>query len=141
MGVSMGELFNVLQVYLGSLYVNDFNRFGRTWQVNVQAHADFRKQIEDLRQLKIRSDLGKMVPLGTLATVEDRSGPVLLMRYNMYPSSAINVTPAPGVSSGQAIDLMEDVVKQRTIRSMRYEWTELALLQLQTGNTAMYVFV
>jgi multidrug efflux pump subunit AcrB len=141
MKVSMGEVFNTLQVYLGSLYVNDFNRFGRTWQVNVQAAANDRKDSEVLKQLKIRSDLGKMVPLGTLATVEDRSGPVLLMRYNMYPSSAINVTPAPGVSSGQAIDLMEDVVKQRTIRSMRYEWTELALLQLQTGNTAMYVFV
>src|SRR5207253_10962764 len=69
-GVSMGELFNVLQVYLGSLYVNDFNRFGRTWQVNAQAAADFRKQIEDLKQFKIRTDQGKMVPLGTLMTVE-----------------------------------------------------------------------
>jgi multidrug efflux pump len=141
MKVSMSEVFNTLQVYLGSLYVNDFNRFGRTWQVNVQASADARKDIEDLKQLKIRSDLGKMVPLGTLATVEDRNGPVLLMRYNMYPASAINVSPAPGISSGQAIDLMEDVVTQQSVRSMRYEWTELALLQLQTGNTAMYVFV
>src|SRR4029077_20260755 len=100
MGVSMGELFNVLQVYMGSLYVNDFNRFGRTWQVNVQAAADYRKQIEDLKQLRIRSDLGKMVSLGTLATVEERSGPVLIMRYNMYPAAAINVSPTAGVSSG-----------------------------------------
>src|SRR5262249_52684487 len=75
MSVSMSELFNVLQVYLGSLYVNDFNRFGRTWQVNVQAAPDYRRQIEDLKQLKIRSDQGKMVPLGTLAAVEERSGP------------------------------------------------------------------
>jgi multidrug efflux pump len=141
MKVSMGEIFSTLQVYLGSLYINDFNRFGRTWQVNVQATSDYRKGVEDLKQLKIRSDIGKMVPLGTLATVEDRSGPVLLMRYNMYPASAINITPAPGVSSGQAIERIEDVVKQKTLRSMRYEWTELALLQLQTGNTAMYVFV
>jgi multidrug efflux pump subunit AcrB len=141
MAVSMSELFNVLQVYLGSLYVNDFNRFGRTWQVNVQAHADFRKQIEDLRQLKIRSETGKMVPLGTLATVEDRSGPVLIMRYNMYPSAAINITPEPGISSGQAIERSEGVVKQGLVRSMRSEWTELALLQLQTGNTAMLVFL
>ena len=111
MGVSMAELFNTLQVYLGSLYVNDFNRFGRTWQVNVQAAADFRKQIEDLKQLKIRSDLGKMVPLGSLASVEERSGPVMIMRYNMYPSAAINITPAPGVSSGQAIDRTENVVR------------------------------
>src|SRR5207253_4191795 len=75
MGVSMSELFNVLQVNLGSLYVNDFNRFGRTWQVNVQADSDFRRQIEDLQQLKIRSATGKMVPLGTLASVEEQSGP------------------------------------------------------------------
>jgi multidrug efflux pump subunit AcrB len=141
MGVSMGEVFNTLQVYLGSLYVNDFNRFGRTWQVNVQAAADYRRQVEDLRQLRIRNDQGKMVPLGTLATVEERNGPVLIMRYNMYPAAAINVTPEPGISSGQAIDLTEGLTQQRFIRAMRYEWTELALLQLQTGNTAMYVFV
>jgi multidrug efflux pump subunit AcrB len=141
MGVSMGELFNVLQVYMGSLYVNDFNRFGRTWQVNVQAAADYRKQIEDLKQLKIRSDLGKMVPLGSLASVEERSGPVLIMRYNMYPSAAINITPTTGVSSGDAIKATESVVRPGLIRSMRYEWTELALLQLQTGNTAMLVFL
>jgi multidrug efflux pump subunit AcrB len=142
MKVSMGEVFNTLQVYLGSLYVNDFNRFGRTWQVNVQAQAEFRKDIEDLKQIRIRSDAGKMVPLGTLSTVEDRDGPVLLMRYNMYPASTINITPAPGVSSGQAIERMEGV-GQQTVRPMRYEyeWTELALLQLQTGNTAMKVFI
>src|SRR5205085_1322232 len=93
MGVSIGELFNVLQVYMGSLYVNDFNRFGRTWQVNVQASADYRKQVDDLRQLKIRSESGKMVPLGTIASVEDRNGPVLIMRYNMYPAAPVNVTP------------------------------------------------
>jgi multidrug efflux pump subunit AcrB len=141
MGVSLGELFNVLQVYLGSLYVNDFNRFGRTWQVNVQADAGFRRQIEDLKQLQIRSDRGKMVPLGTLASIEDASGPVLIMRYNMYPSAAINVTPAPGISSGQAIERTEEMTKTRLVRSMHPEWTELALLQLQTGNTAMLVFL
>jgi len=140
-GVSMSELFSVLQVYLGSLYVNDFNRFGRTWQVNVQAGSDFRRQIEDLKQLKIRSDRGKMVPFGTLATVEDRSGPALIMRYNMYPAAAINVTAAPGVSSGEAIEMTEEVVEKGLLRSMRTEWTELALLQLQTGNTAMWVFL
>ncbi|HWY88579.1 MAG TPA: efflux RND transporter permease subunit, partial [Gemmataceae bacterium] len=140
MNVSMGEVFNTLQVYLGSLYVNDFNKFGRTWQVNVQANASYRKGTDDLKNLKIRSDKGKMVPLGTLATVEERSGPVLLMRYNMYPAAAVNVSAEPGVSSGQAIELMDDVVRRQTARSMRYEWTELALLQLQTGNTAMWVF-
>src|SRR5262249_52423582 len=141
MGVSMGEVFSVLQVNLGSLYVNDFNRFGRTWQVNVQASADFRKQLDDLRQLEIRTDQGKMVPLGALAHGEERSGPLLIMRYNMYPAAAINVTPAPGVSSGQAIELTENVVRRQSVRAMRYEWTELALLQLATGNTAMLVFL
>jgi hydrophobe/amphiphile efflux-1 (HAE1) family protein len=140
-GVSLGELFNTLQVYLGSLYVNDFNRFGRTWQVNVQAAADYRAQIDDLKQLRIRSDQNKMVPLGTLATVEDRNGPVLVMRYNMYPAAAVNVTPTRGVSSGQAIAVTEDLVRRGLVRTMRPEWTELALLQLQTGNTAMLVFL
>jgi multidrug efflux pump subunit AcrB len=141
MGVSMSELFNVLQVNLGSLYVNDFNRFGRTWQVNVQAASDFRRQIEDLQQLRIRSESGKMVPLGTLADIENRSGPVLVMRYNMYPAAAVNVSPAPGISSGQAIERAEELTKHDKLRSMRYEWTELALLQLATGDTAIRVFV
>ncbi len=140
-GVSMGEVFNTLQVYLGSLYVNDFNRFGRTWQVNVQADANYRKQIDDLQQLRIRNNQGKMVPFGTLAKVRDVSGPVMLVRYNMYPSAAINGNPAPGVSSGQAIARMEDAARKDLPRSMRLEWTELALLELQTGNTAMLVFL
>ncbi|MCC6418586.1 MAG: efflux RND transporter permease subunit [Gemmataceae bacterium] len=141
MKVSMGEVFSTLQGFLGGYYVNDFNRFGRTWQVNVQAAGDFRQQIETLTQLPVRSDQGRMVPFGTFASIQERSGPVLLMRYNMYPAAAINVTPAPGVSSGQAIAATEDVVRGQTLRSMRYEWTELGLLQLQTGNTAMYVFI
>jgi multidrug efflux pump len=141
MKVSMGEVFNTLQVYLGSLYVNDFNKFGRTWQVNVMAAAPYRKGTEDLKNLKIRSDMGKMVPLGTMATIEEKSGPVLLMRYNMYPAAAVNLSAAPGVSSGQAIELMDNVVAGQTARFMKYEWTELALLQLQTGNTAMLVFL
>ncbi len=140
MGVSMDEVFNTLQVYLGSLYVNDFNRFGRTWQVNVQGDATFRKRIEDLQLLKVRNQRGGMAPFGAMASIEERSGPVLIMRYNMYQSAAINGSPSPGTSSGQAIDRMGDVVQQQIPQSMRMEWTELALLQLQTGNTAMIVF-
>jgi multidrug efflux pump subunit AcrB len=141
MGVTMDEVFNTLQVYLGSLYVNDFNLFGRTWQVNVQGEANYRKQIEDLKQLKIRSQAGGMVPLGALAQVRDMPGPVMIARYNMYPSAAINGDPAPGFSSGQGIDAMQEWVQKNLPPSMRYEWTELALLQLQTGVTAMLVFV
>ncbi len=140
MGVSMDEVFNTLQVYLGSLYVNDFNRFGRTWQVNVQGDANFRKQIDDLKLLKIRNLAGGMVPFGTMAGIEPRPGPVLIPRYNMYPAAMINGMPGPGVSSGQAIMMMEEVVQKQIPPTMRMEWTELALLQLQTGNTAMVVF-
>ncbi|GAC1465457.1 MAG: multidrug efflux RND transporter permease subunit [Isosphaeraceae bacterium] len=141
MGVSMNEVFNTLQVYLGSLYVNDFNRFGRTWQVNVQGDANFRRKIEDLKLLKVRSGPGGMVPLGSLIGVRDMTGPVMISRYNMYPAATINGVPGPGVSSGQAIDRMERVVSRDLPHEMRFEWTELALLQLETGVTAMLVFV
>jgi multidrug efflux pump subunit AcrB len=140
-GVPMSEVFNTLQVYMGSLYVNDFNRFGRTWQVNVQADAAFRRQVEDLRRLKIRSDRGRMVPLAAIATIRPISGPVLIQRYNMYYAAAINGNPQPGISSGQAIRRMQEVASREQLHSMRHEWTELALLQLQTGNTAMWVFL
>ncbi len=141
MGVPASEAFNTLQVYLGSLYINDFNRFGRTWQVNVQGDANFRKQIEDLKQLKIRNVAGGMVPLRAVASIRDETGPVMISRYNMYPAVTMNGNPAPGVSSGQAIDAVEHALGRQLPNQMRYEWTELALLQLQTGNTAMYVFL
>ncbi len=141
MGVSMADVFNTLQVYLGSLYVNDFNKFGRTWQVNLQADPSFRQQISDIKQQKVGNRTGGMVPLASLMTVREENGPVLVMRYNMYPAAPINANAAPGVSSGQAIAAAEEAAKGSLERSMRPEWTELALLQLQTGNTAMIVFV
>jgi len=141
MGISISEIFNTLQVCLGSLYVNDFNRFGRTWQVNVQADGDSRRQIEDIRQIKVRNSQGSMVPLGTLLNVRAVSGPVMIVRYNMYPAAAINGNPAPGVSSGQALHRMETMAREQLPRAMRTEWTELAMLQLETGNTAMWVFL
>jgi hydrophobe/amphiphile efflux-1 (HAE1) family protein len=140
MGVSMGEVFNTLQVYLGSLYVNDFNRFGRTWQVNLQGDVNFRRKIEDLKRLKFRGEHGRMVPLGAIASFDEVTGPVMILRYNMYPTATINGAPAPGVSSGQAIERMQEIVDRQLPNSMRPEWTELALLQLQTGNTAMFAF-
>jgi len=141
MGLNMSDVFNTLQVYLGSLYVNDFNRFGRTWQVNVQAGPDFRNQIEDLKQLKIRNLEGNMVPLASFSEVRDMMGPTVITRYNLYRAAPINGAAAPGVSTGQALSEMEQVAKQNLPRMMRAEWTELALLQLQTGNTAMIVFI
>jgi hydrophobe/amphiphile efflux-1 (HAE1) family protein len=141
MGISISEVFDTLQVCLGSLYVNDFNRFGRTWQVTVQADANYRKQVEDIKQLKVRNERGAMVPLGSVTSVRAASGPVMICRYNMYPAAAINGNPAPGVSSGEAIDQMAAAAGGQLRPGMQAEWTELALLQLQTGNTAMWVFL
>ncbi len=139
-GISISELFNTLQVYLGSLYVNDFNRFGRTWQVNVQGDSSFRKQLDDLSGLRVRNDRGGMVPLGSVAQIRDVSGPVMITRYNLYPAAAINLNAAPGTSSGQAIDAMEHMVDLELPQAMRAVWTELAHLQLETGSTAMFAF-
>jgi multidrug efflux pump len=139
-GISIAELFNTLQVYLGSLYVNDFNRFGRTWQVNVQGDSNFRKQLDDLSGLRVRNERGGMVPLGSIAQIRDVSGPVMIMRYNLYPSAAVNFNAAPGTSSGQAIDAMERMVNDELPMAMRSVWTELAHLQLETGSTAMFAF-
>ena len=103
MGVPLTEVFDALQGYLGSYYVNDFNRFGRTWQVNVQADAPFRTDAETIKQLKVRNADGDMVPLGAVAEVRDTAGPVQITRYNMYPAASINGLPLPGTSMGDAL--------------------------------------
>jgi multidrug efflux pump len=138
--VALRDLFDTLQIYLGSLYVNDFNRFGRTWQVIVQADASYRNRMEDIKKLKVRNLEGTMVPVGSLATIEERTGPLILTRYNMYPAAQINGSAAPGISSGQAIALMEQLAREELPPSMGYEWTELAYLELKAGNTAMKIF-
>src|SRR5262249_46645839 len=140
-GLSLAELFNTLQVNLGSLYVNDFNRFGRTWQVNVQATETFRTQTRNLTRIEARNSQGQMIPLSGLIRVREVPGPILIARYNMYTAAAINANAAPGTSSGQAIELLRNVTQRELQQNMRYEWTELAYLQLQTGRTAMLVFV
>jgi len=140
MGVSLNEVFNALQIYMGSLYVNNFNDFGRSWQVNVQADTRFRRTAEDVHKLQVQSQAGQMVPLDTLAEIRNISGPVMVLRYNMYPAATINGNMAPGTSSGQAIKLMEQVVGRQLLPSMAVEWTELTLMQNLAGNTAMYVF-
>ncbi len=140
MDVPLADAFNTLQVYLGSVYVNDFNRFGRTWQVVAQADARFRNEVEDVKQLKVRNRQGAMVPIGALATVEQRNGPFILTRYNMYSAAAINGNAGPGVSSGQAIDLMQNLADRELHAGMHYEWTDMAYQELQAGNTAMWIF-
>jgi multidrug efflux pump subunit AcrB len=140
-GVSIDDIRTTLESTLGPYYINDFNRFGRTWQVNVQARDSFRGSSEDFKQLKVRNYQGDMVPLAAFASVRTVSGPVLLMRYNMYPSAAVHADAGPGTSSGQAITELETVANDQLPTTMRTEWTELAFLQLETGNTAMYVFL
>jgi multidrug efflux pump len=143
LGLSVSDVFTTLQVFLGSLYVNDLNWSGRTWQVNVQSESRFRRQISDIKQLSVKNAAGQMVPLSTIASFRQVSGPVLVYRYNMYSAAPVNGGPAPGVSSGEAIALMENIANRQTydIQGLYPEWTELALLQLQTGNTAMWVFI
>jgi multidrug efflux pump len=140
LGVAPGDVFSTLQIYLGSLYVNDFNLGGRTWQVNVQAEGRFRNQVEDVKRLKVRNKTGGMVPLGAVMNVEDIAGPLILTRYNEYPAAAINGDTAPGVSSGEAIRIMEDLANKELPRNMSYEWTEITYVQLQSGNTAIELF-
>ena len=139
-GVQVSDIFNTLQVYFGSYYVNNFNEYGRTWQVNVQADAKFRYDVAAVRQLQVRNSLGEMVRLGTLLDVRDTSGPVMIMRYNMYSAAAVNADAPPGTSSGQAVALMQEIADKELPRSMATEWTDLAFLQLQAGNSAMYFF-
>ena len=140
LGVTVSDVFNALQVYLGSYYVNNFNEFGRTWQVNIQADPRFRDRVQDIELLQVRNNQGQMVRLGTVLSVRDTSGPVMVMRYNMYSATAITGNTAPGTSSGQAIALMHELAASEMPRSMRSDWTELTYLQLQAGNTALYVF-
>ncbi|HTU90378.1 MAG TPA: efflux RND transporter permease subunit [Gemmataceae bacterium] len=140
LGVQVSDVFNTLQVYFGSYYVNNFNEFGRTWQVNIQAAKDFRKDVFDIRQLQVRNHQGQMIRLGTLLDVRDISGPVVVMRYNMYSAIAITGDAAPGVSSGQAVARMRQVADEELPPAMVPEWTELAFLQLQAGDVAMYFF-
>jgi multidrug efflux pump subunit AcrB len=140
-GVSIDDVRTTLESTLGPFYINDFNRFGRTWQVNVQALDRFRSSVDDFKQLQVRNSQGNMVPLAAFAKVRYVSGPVLLMRYNMYPSAAVHADAGPGTSSGQALQELEMVANDKLPTTMRTEWTELAFLQSQTGNTAMWVFL
>jgi multidrug efflux pump len=134
MAVNPNDVFQTLQVYLGSYYVNDFNKFGRTWQVIVQAEGPFRNDPEEVKRLKVRSATGDMVPLGALLTIQEISGPILLMRYNMYPAAAVVGGTRRGVSSGQGIEAMEQLADRTLSSSMAYEWTEINFIQIDAAR-------
>jgi multidrug efflux pump subunit AcrB len=139
-GVKIDDVNNTLVVYQGSLYVNDFNLLGRTWQVIVQSDEQYRTTREQLYRLKVRSSRGGMVPLGSVVDVTERNGPLVLTRYNMYPAATIQGSTAPGVSSRQGIDIMEGLADQELPKALAYEWTDMSYLELQAGNTAMNLF-
>jgi multidrug efflux pump len=139
-GIDLDALYETMQIYLGSLYVNDFNRFGRTYQVNAQADMNFRLQPEDVLKLKVRNANGDMVPLGNFVTLEESAGPDMVPHYNGYLSAEINGSPAPGFSSGQAEALMAGLAERELPNGLSYEWTELTYQQILSGNTAIWIF-
>ncbi|HEU4376001.1 MAG TPA: efflux RND transporter permease subunit, partial [Telluria sp.] len=140
LGVPLATIYQTLQINLGSLYVNDFNQFGRTYQVRVQADAPFRSKPEDIAQLKVRNDKGEMIPLSSLMRVKDSYGPDRVQRYNAYVSADINGGPAPGVSSGQAQAALEKIAREVLPKGVSFEWTELTYQDILSGNTMIYVF-
>ena len=139
-GVTLRDFADTLQIYQGSLYVNDFNLFGRTWEVIVQAEPEFRNKIEELPRLQVRNSQKQMVPLGSLASITPVNGPLLVTRYNRYPAASVMGSAMPGVSSGEAIDTMVSTAKAELPTSMSFEWTDMAYLELLAGNTAMIIF-
>jgi HAE1 family hydrophobic/amphiphilic exporter-1 len=138
--VPLGNVFATLQAFLGSFYVNQFNKFGRTYQVYVQADNQYRLEPDDIRRLYVRNNQGKMVPVGTLADVRFETGPALITLYNLYPAAPINGQAAPGYSSGQALKLMENMAEQKLPPDMGYEWTGMAYQEKLLGSEAIFVF-
>ena len=140
MGVDLNDVFSTLQIFLGSYYVNDFNQFGKTYRVVVQADAQFRSKAEDIAALKTRNKAGEMVPLGALVEIKNSYGPDRAMRYNAFPAADINGSPAPGYSSGQAQAAMERIINDTVPRGISFEWTDLTYQEILAGNTAAFVF-
>jgi multidrug efflux pump len=140
LGVPLSSIFNTLQGYLGSTYVNDFNFLNRVYQVNIQAENAFRLEPESIRSLYTRNANEEMVPLSTLLKVTETTGPDKVMHYNLYPSADINAVPKPGFSSGQAMELMQRMATENLPKQFGYEWSEMALQQELAGNSAVYIF-
>ncbi|WP_420475624.1 efflux RND transporter permease subunit [Noviherbaspirillum sp. ST9] len=140
LGVPLSTIYQTLQINLGSLYVNDFNQFGRTYQVKVQADAPYRSHADDIAQLKVRNNKGEMIPLSSLMKVKDSYGPDRVQRYNAYVSADINGAAAPGFSSGQAQAAMERIAKEVLPKGITYEWTELTYQEILAGNTMVFIF-
>ncbi len=140
LGVSVTDVFDALQIYLGSLYVNDFNAFGRTYSVRVQADAKYRAKPEDIGQLKVRSQTGQMIPLSALLKVDATTGPERTTRYNGFLAADVNGAPAPGFSSGQAQAAIEQIARETLPSGIDFEWTDLTYQQILAGSSGFLVF-
>jgi hydrophobe/amphiphile efflux-1 (HAE1) family protein len=138
--VPINNVFEALQIYLGSSYVNDFNFLGRTYRVTAQADSQFRDEVEDIERLRTRSNTGAIVPLGSVVTVRQTTAPDRVVRYNLYPSADVNGFTLPGFSTGQAIQAMERIAAEKLPPGFGYEWTDIAYQQNEAGNTAFYIF-
>lgn len=141
LNISLSDVFDTLQTCLGSSYVNDFNKFGRTYQVRIQAASTFRAHTDDIKRLEVRNNRGEMIPLGTLVSISESLGPQFIKRYNMYPAAAVNGKAARGFSSGQALILMEQMAKARLPSSMGFEWTGMSYQEKTAGKQATFIFV
>ena len=140
LGLNIKDIFDTLQIYLGSLYVNDFNLFGRTYQVIAQASSEFRDTPDDITRLKVRNAAGEMIPLGSVVKVTNSFGPEAAQRYNAYRAADLNGNAAPGYSSGEAQAAITRVLNEVLPRGMEFEWTDLTYQQILSGDTTMYVF-
>jgi multidrug efflux pump subunit AcrB len=138
MGVELKQVFDALQIYMGGYYVNDINRFGRTWQVNVQADPAFRADAQTVRQLKVVGQGGMMVPIGSVARIEDATGPVLINRYNTYPAAVINGASSPRISTGEVLTNVKSLANRQLPSNMVSEWTEISFLQEQSSRLASF---
>ena len=141
LGVAAPEVFAALQTFVGSVYVNDFNLFGRTFRVTEQAAGPYRRTARDILDIRVRNASGGTVPLGSFTTVRDITGPYRVPRYNLYPAAELDGAPAPGYSQGQAMEAMEQLAREVLPKGFSYEWTTLAYQQRRAGNTAMFAFV
>jgi hydrophobic/amphiphilic exporter-1 (mainly G- bacteria), HAE1 family len=140
LNLPLALVFNTLQTYLGSTFVNNFNQFGRTYQVRVQADSIFRDRTDDITKLQVRNAAGSMIPLGTLLKVEHPLGPSTILRYNKYPAATINGQTNPGVSSGQGLEIMEQMASENLPSGIGFEWTAMSLQEKLVGNQAVWVF-
>ncbi len=138
--VELGDVFETLQAALGSVYINDFNKFGRTYHVNIQADADFRDDIDDIWRLNVRNAKGGMVSLGSVLRIEKSYGPQLIQRFNLYPTAKVTGSAAPGESSGQALDLMEQLAREQFSSSIDFDWTGVSYQERKTSGGELYVF-